>query len=132
MRTTVVLALCGVILLGALPGWSAEVDSTTRATITDWMRERDRAASQYLLSWLRGEPSRSRVSSGVTLIAREAGILALVRDRDPELSQSFSLLLGRRVSPETLPVILLEKRGVRFDPPGLFAGKTFALERSDR
>jgi hypothetical protein len=123
---------CSLLMLMTTFAWGAELDSSSRAILSDWARERDQAAVQFLRSWLRGEPSNSRVAAGLTLIAREAGIAALIRDRDPDLLQRHSLLLGRRVTPETLPVVLLEQRGVRLDPSGLFAGRTFSLERTDR
>jgi hypothetical protein len=98
--------------------------------VEDWARERDHAATQYLASWLRGDDARARVSSGLTILAREAGIVALIRDKDPDLLARYSLFWGRRVTPDTLPVALLEKRGVRLDATALFAGRTFSLEKS--
>ncbi len=115
-----------ILLMGAV-AWSAELDERSKAVVRDWAAERDEAVSQFLRSWLRGEPNRARISTGLTIVAREAGIVALVRDRDPEFLQRHSLFWGRRVTPETLPVVLLERLGVRFVPIAVFAGRTFLI-----
>lgn len=128
MRRLVVVALVGLILMIGTLTWSAELDVASRTAISDWGRERDQAAMQYLRSWLRGEPSRARTSAGLTIIAREAGIAAMIRDKDPDFLRRSSCLWGRRVTPETLPVVLLECRGIRFNPVTLFEGRTFSLE----
>lgn len=128
MRMLEVVSLCALILLAGTPTLAAELDVASRAAVSDWGRERDQAAMQYLRSWLRGEPSRARISAGLTIIAREAGIAAMIRDKDPDFLRRSSCLWGRRVTPETLPVVLLECRGIRFDPVTLFEGRTFSLE----
>lgn len=128
MRTQVALILAGLLLVMATSVGAGELDATSRAVVTDWARERDQAAMQYLRSWLVGEPDASRVPVALTLLAREAGICAMIRDKDLDLLQRYCLLWGRRVTPETLPVVLMERRGIRFDPVTPFEGKTFSLE----
>jgi hypothetical protein len=123
----VLRVMAGFILLMGGVAWSVELDERSKAIVRDWAAERDEAASRFLRSWLRGEPDRARASTGLTIVAREAGIAAIVRDRDLDFLQRHSLLWGRRVSPETLPVVLLERLGLRFAPITLFAGRTFAL-----
>jgi hypothetical protein len=110
---------------------SAELDPTTRATVSDLVRERDQAALEYLRSWLRGEPIEERVSAGLTILAREAIIAAMVRDKDRGLPGRVLCLFGRRVTPETLPVVLMECRGVRFHPGAPIEGRTFTIQGGD-
>jgi hypothetical protein len=132
MRTLMTALFASVLLWPLSPASAAGLDGSTRTTVADWARERDEAAAQFLRSWLRGESPRDRVPAGLTVLAREAGIIGLIRDKDPDLLRRASLLWGRRVAPETLPAILLERRGIRFDPVGLFEGRTVDAGTADR
>lgn len=120
--TLAALAL-GIALLGT-PAWGAEVDGRTRELVSVWAAERDLATRQYVRSWLRGEPEQARAVAGLTIVAREAGIATALRERAPDSLQREALLWGRRVTPETLPVVLLEALGIHFEPTSLFAGRT--------
>lgn len=125
MRRIAVL-LCSLALLAATPVAAADLDPALQGTLAAWVRERDLAARAVARAWLRGEPAAAWASAGLTLVAREAAIAAIIRD--PEQLQRSTLLLGRRVGPDDLPVVVLERLGLHFDPTRLFSGRSFLIE----
>ncbi len=126
MRVLAAVVL-GAGLAAATPAWGARVDGGLATSLQQWMAERDDAARHYVRSWLRGEPAERRVAAGLTVAAREAAIVASLRLQDPEALPRHARLWGRRLTPETLPVALLEHWDVRFSPIALFAGRSLSL-----
>jgi hypothetical protein len=124
----IAVLVCCMALLAATPLAAADLDPALQGTLAAWARERDLAARAVVRSWLRGEPASARAAAGLTLVAREAAIAAIIRD--PDQLQRSTLLLGRRVGPDDLPVVLLERLGLQFDPVPLFAGRSFLVDGS--
>lgn len=86
-----------------------EMDHIDRQILTEWARGRDRSADEYLVLWLRGARPQEQALPATSFLTFETHIIALCFGNEECLTR-YSLLWGRSVNVQTLPILLLEKR----------------------
>ena len=120
ITATVALTLIGTTVVTA---GQAEMD---RSQLRCWVQERDRAVTDYLTLWLKGESTNDLVGLGMSIIVKDLCIISLC-GMDDKAIHKYSILYEKNFDLQTLPFVLLEGRGVSFDLRRLFSGKTFRL-----